>query len=305
MTLRLRLLRVQGAHLADAERDVMGAVTVPGAPAGSIIADEIGLETGFHGAYRLKSFYQPVFRVSGESLEPEALDACAKPMLDGQPVETEMFLLSVAPERERQVRTLCSLLHIGNCHQMREDGLSLHLGFETERQSDADAMSHLAFMLARLAQTGVAPQALVCGFRAAPDPLTEVSERLLETMRSSGVRLSVDGFGPGQSALERVEKLRPEIVKIDGGWFRRIAPVAPARRLLAKLVEGLKRQGASVLVKGVETPSQLEAALDAGADLVQGDLLARRAMAGSVQELGLLEIDRFFRDPEKVVVSLR
>ena len=34
----------------------------------AIIADEIGLETGIYGQYRLKTSYQPIFRRDGATL---------------------------------------------------------------------------------------------------------------------------------------------------------------------------------------------------------------------------------------------
>src|SRR5690606_35905206 len=119
---------------------------------------------------------------------------------------------------------------------------------------------------------------LVCEVTESPALDRATFVRLAAEMRRLGMRLAIDDFGSGDSTLERVELLEPDFVKIDGAWFRRLVQTPGAARLLANLVDGFHRGGASVLVEGIETSAQLRAALDAGADCVQGYLLGRPAL---------------------------
>ena len=101
-------------------------------------------------------------------------------------------------------------------------------------------------------------------------------------MRAIGVRLAVDDFGAGHSTAERVRALRSDTVKIDAAWFRSVVSRPEALRLLPALFARLGDLGCRILVEGIETPRQLHAAVEAGADLLQGYLLARPALAGTI-----------------------
>ncbi|MET0574246.1 MAG: EAL domain-containing protein, partial [Mesorhizobium sp.] len=52
----------------------------------AIIADEIGLETGIYGQYRLKTSYQPIFRRDGATLALFGLEARLAPQLAGKQI---------------------------------------------------------------------------------------------------------------------------------------------------------------------------------------------------------------------------
>src|SRR5690606_10541295 len=83
---------------------------------------------------------------------------------------------------------------------------------------------------------------------------------------------------------DRIELLRPDVVRVDGRRFRRLAAVAGAATLFRSLVAGLRERGAKVLVDGIDTPAQLEYALHANADFFQGPLLSRPRLAGTIFE---------------------
>ncbi|WP_048648027.1 EAL domain-containing protein [Nitratireductor soli] len=284
----------------------MAGFTVPGLPEGSIIVDEIGLETGLCGPYRLKSVYQPIFRLSQTQLMPVGVEAFVQPRLDLEPVAPDAFLATVPVEQQGAVKALCRALHIGNYQHIGGDHLQLHLNCDTGAQGGWDeAIAQMGFMATLAAEVDLAPELVFCGFIARDMRHEDVPARLVETLHANGFRLAIDDFGPGHSVLDRIQRIRPNVVKIDGGWFRRIAGIAAATRLLAKLIGGLQRDGAQVLIKGIETAEQLNVARAVGADLVQGFLLGRPALAGVALDPQPLDIERFFRDPGAVIVPLR
>ena len=67
----------------------------------------------------------------------------------------------------------------------------------------------------------------------------------------------------------------PDIVRIDGGWFRAIARQAATARLFGALVRAYRSSGAQVLVDGIATETALRVALDSGADSVSARCLRR------------------------------
>lgn len=97
----------------------------------------------------------------------------------------------------------------------------------------------------------------------------------VHAVRASGGLIAIDDFGAGHSNFDRVWRLSPEIVKLDRALVRRAAIEPQARRVVAHMVSLLHQCGALVLVEGIETQDEAFVALEANADLVQGDLFGR------------------------------
>lgn len=93
----------------------------------------------------------------------------------------------------------------------------------------------------------------------------------LRGARHDGCLIALDDFGAGHSNFDRVWRLKPEIVKLDRGLVRRAAIEPQAQRVVAQMVTLLHHCGALVLMEGVQTEAEAFVALDANADLVQGE----------------------------------
>ena len=94
-------------------------------------------------------------------------------------------------------------------------------------------------------------------------------------VRKFGGLIAIDDFGAGHSNFDRVWRLSPEIVKLDRGLVRRAALEPQMRGVVGQMVSLLHQCGALVLIEGIETQDEAFVALDANADLVQGDLFGR------------------------------
>ncbi|MCO5124272.1 MAG: EAL domain-containing protein [Rhizobacter sp.] len=91
-------------------------------------------------------------------------------------------------------------------------------------------------------------------------------------VRASGGLIAIDDFGAGRSNFDRVWRIAPEIVKLDRSLVRRAALEPQASRIVTQMVSLLHQCGALVLMEGIETQEEACVALDANADLVQGEL---------------------------------
>ncbi len=100
-----------------------------------------------------------------------------------------------------------------------------------------------------------------------------------ELYRSLGCIVAIDDFGAGFSEIERVRRLKPDVVKIDRAVIAAAAGAAAARRALQAMVRMLHDNGAGIVVEGIETAVQAAIAIDCGADFLQGYHLARPGMA--------------------------
>jgi EAL domain-containing protein (putative c-di-GMP-specific phosphodiesterase class I) len=102
-------------------------------------------------------------------------------------------------------------------------------------------------------------------------------------MRGIGVRIA-SAFGRGGATQDQLDLITPEIVKIDGVWFQKLCRETATVVLFGLLVSRFHDRGAKVLIDGIDDAAQLRVALRAGADLFQGDHLARAALVGTVFE---------------------
>jgi len=97
----------------------------------------------------------------------------------------------------------------------------------------------------------------------------------LAPLRERGVRIAVDDAGAGFASMQHVLRLRPDIIKLDGGLIRGIAGDPVRQALTSSLVSFGRSIGSQILAEAVETPSELNTLHRLGVELAQGFLLAR------------------------------
>ncbi|WP_210321227.1 EAL domain-containing protein [Aquibium microcysteis] len=260
----------------------------PGAAADTVVleflVDEVGIAYGRYGDIVMKSSYQPLYSLEGDWLQPFAVEALVTGLRDGVGVGAEEILGRARGGRREALERLCRTLHVRNHHAMGLPGMQLF--FNADPGFSPADVEHLAWMLA---EEGIAPELVTCEIteQASDDDRLRA---LAADLRSIGIRLAVDDFGAGHSTAGRVRTLRPDTVKVDAGWFRSVVARPDALRLLPSLFAQLSDLGCTILVEGIETPRHLLAAVEAGADLLQGYLLARPALAGTIVDEAPLQI---------------
>ncbi|QPC91360.1 EAL domain-containing protein [Mesorhizobium sp. INR15] len=267
----------------------------------AIFADEIGIEFGVYGEFRLRSAYQPIFAPHDGLLRAVAVEGLIEPHRGGRPGAAQTFFDGVPPQDRLFVETMCRMLHLSNYRNIGVDGLELFFNYNPMINDHLGrALAEIRLMTRHLGDLGLAPGMLVCEIteQAADDALLV---RLVREMRRDGIRIAIDDFGTGHSTVERVTLLNPDIVKIDGTWFGEFCRHAAAERFFRPLVSTLHDRGAKVLVEGIEQSTHLRVALEGGVDLLQGYLLARPALAGTVFEEKPLVIETLLGMSDKVV----
>ena len=267
----------------------------------AIFADEIGIEYGVYGDFRLKSAYQPIFAPRGHSLAPVAVEALIEAQRDARPVAPPVFFGSLPAADRLFVETMCRMLHLRNFRNIGVDGLDLFFNYNPLINDHLGrALAEIRLMTKRLGELDLYPGMLVCEIteQAAND---KVLISLVREMRRDGIRIAIDDFGTGHSTEGRMALLAPDIVKIDGAWFAEFCRHAAAERFFRPLVSTLHDRGAKVLVEGIEQAVHLRVALDGGVDLVQGYHLARPALAGTIFNEQPLSTEALLGTDSKVV----
>lgn len=92
--------------------------------------------------------------------------------------------------------------------------------------------------------------------------------------RDGGFRIALDDFGAGASNYDRVLALQPDIVRLAPSLVRNAGQSPRAARLFPHMVSLLREAGALALVDGISTEAQARIAIDADAELLQGDWFA-------------------------------
>ena len=103
----------------------------------------------------------------------------------------------------------------------------------------------------------------------------DMISRMLEPLRSLGVRVAVDDAGSGYASFRHILRLKPDIIKLDASLIHQIDKDPGSRALAAAIVRFAEQTDCIVVAEGVETKSELAVLLALDINKAQGYLLGR------------------------------
>lgn len=109
--------------------------------------------------------------------------------------------------------------------------------------------------------------------------------RQLQALRSRGVRISVDDFGTGDSAIAYLKRYPLDTLKVDQSFVKGSASDSDDAAITSAMVAVAHRLRLRVVAEGVETSEQLKLLRELGCEEVQGFLFAPAAPASAFREL--------------------
>ena len=110
------------------------------------------------------------------------------------------------------------------------------------------------------------------------------TDELLTRLRERGCTIAIDDWGRGHSNLDRMLRMRPELIKLDMSLVHGIG--SPYHRELVSAITSWSEQvGAVVCAEGIETPEQRDELLRLGVHLGQGYYFGRPAAPETGAEL--------------------
>jgi EAL domain-containing protein (putative c-di-GMP-specific phosphodiesterase class I) len=110
-----------------------------------------------------------------------------------------------------------------------------------------------------------------------------------------GVRLTLDDFGTGSTALANLRRYPVSAVKIDRSFVAQLMESPSAAALTDTVIVMAHSQRKQVVAEGIETLEQLEYLRERGCDMGQGFFLARPLSAQDMTDLLLGSCDRLGR----------
>lgn len=102
-------------------------------------------------------------------------------------------------------------------------------------------------------------------------------QAFVSAYREAGFRIALDDFGAGASNYDRVLALQPDIVRLAPSLVRNAEQSPRAARLFPHMISLLREAGSLALVDGIASETQARIAIDADAELLQGDWFAPAA----------------------------
>ncbi|MCP3962010.1 MAG: EAL domain-containing protein [bacterium] len=124
----------------------------------------------------------------------------------------------------------------------------------------------------------------------------ELNEKLLENLPQDleqsfrqlgelGVRLTLDNFGSGASALEHFQRFRFDRLKIHQSLVRTITQRSTGASVLSGIVALARKMKVQIVAEGIEAPEEVESLLAEGCEVGQGFLFSKPLSAGAISEL--------------------
>ncbi|MDD2970394.1 MAG: EAL domain-containing protein [Lachnospiraceae bacterium] len=98
----------------------------------------------------------------------------------------------------------------------------------------------------------------------------ETVNKRLTPLRSMGVKISLDDFGTGFSALSYLPRLEIDEIKLDKSLIDQILISEKSRTLVASLIQLSDEYGFNIVAEGVETSAQYETLVKMGCAMIQG-----------------------------------
>jgi EAL domain-containing protein (putative c-di-GMP-specific phosphodiesterase class I) len=108
---------------------------------------------------------------------------------------------------------------------------------------------------------------------------------VLAEVRELGVRVAIDDFGVGHSSLSWLRRLPVDIVKLDRTFLEETEGDERGVDFVRAVVAVAHAAGKPVVFEGIETQSQFDTVLIAGADMVQGFFFAPPLSANAAEDL--------------------
>lgn len=246
------------------------------------VVDEIGLEIGIYGDWRLKTVFAPVFARSGHQLHVVGVKGGARPSVYGREMNEAIFRRAVPPRDRAAVSVMGAALCLRNLQYTFVEGLKLILAADASIAANKFRLRAAArALVGEIGRNDLEPGNVFVDLTAlsgTPGLLLDAASAL----RRHGIGVAFGENGDGIPSASSMDRSSPALVMIDGDWFRIVARQPATAQLFGALVQAYRSQGAIVLVQGVTTAAELAVALEARPNWLSGPLLSPPVLAGAV-----------------------
>lgn len=247
-----------------------------------VVRQPDGAYVGVWGGYVLSTAFQPIFAFENGKLVPAAYEGLLRPTRNDAPISPATFFGLVPAVDRMSVETLARTLHLLNAGVFLDPSVMVFVNFDPSVFVDA-SLADVALRDMRLVlhEAGLEPSRIVCEVTEHPTSSEATLHGFVEALRANGFRIALDDYGSEDSDMNRVERLKPDIVKFDARWVTDLMGTGAGTALLSEMVEAFSARGIVTLFEGLEETWQLELAERCGVAMVQGYVVARPEKASA------------------------
>lgn len=216
-------------------------------------------------AHRFSCEYQPLIRVSDGAIR--GYEALSRFQLDGKSVPPSQVFSALHEDRTLffMVEARSKAFQL----QHRPEGVELFVNLDPHVCAESWQVDHWTRALSGQ------PQLVVEVLERTTATNLESIMALVASLGAAGARLALDDVGGAKNLFSFDLLEQVNVIKLDGGWFKRLEDPA-YEPLLAGLISFASQRGIETILEGVETSEQLELAESLGVDMVQGFLFRDR-----------------------------
>lgn len=223
---------------------------------------------------RIKTAYQPIISVQNGTTEVEAYEFLSRAVgTEGEIIPPfKMFEAARVRNRLFALDRVCRIQAVRNANQVTDKMVFVNF-IPTAIYTPEHC---LQTTLAEARATGVDPSMIVFEVVESEEvDSIEHLENILLYYRKHGFRYALDDVGAGYSTIEKVERLKPDFVKLDMHYVQGVAQDPEKQQVALALVNSARIVGARTLAEGVETEEDWRWLIEAGYELFQGYLFGR------------------------------
>lgn len=133
----------------------------------------------------------------------------------------------------------------------------------------------VSFLQDKAHTIGIDPQNVAVEILESRFPNIDGLKLAVAQYRKTGFLVVLDDIGTGDSNLDRITYVQPDIIKADRSLIKGIGRDFYKQEVFKALVQMAERIGGWVITEGIETREDALTALDLGGDLLQGFYLGR------------------------------
>lgn len=95
-------------------------------------------------------------------------------------------------------------------------------------------------------------------------------KKILERIKSLGVKIALDDFGTGYSSLNHIREIPFDVIKVDQSFVKELANDAYSQSFVKMVAELAQTLGVNICVEGIETQAQYRVVREMKVKYIQG-----------------------------------
>ncbi|MEE9313657.1 MAG: EAL domain-containing protein [Rhizobiaceae bacterium] len=241
--------------------------------------ERLNLETGIRNALQNNGFelyFQPIVdATTGELTAAEALLRCHNEQLKGTPIYQVIQVAeqsSLITEIDMWVLKQALIQQQAWC----DAGLNLpkvSINLSAKQLNNIEFMDEVFETIKAVKFSPSQVQIEVTETAELTD--IEVAAPQLKRLQTLGVQIALDDFGTGQTSLTYLQRLHPDVLKIDGSFITGVNTNHANATMVSAMIVMSHCLGLKVVAEGVEEQEQLEFLRETNCDEIQGYLISR------------------------------